>query len=94
MSCPEGSGDSEFHQFIIAEQAETFTPKDRRKKRFDDAVADAILAAELTRDASDTVPILGPLKALMTTLITLLKHVRVGITMCNTSHRTKWKTRM
>jgi hypothetical protein len=94
MSYPEGSGDSEFHAFITAEHAETFTAKDRRKKRFDDAVEDAILAAKLTRDASNTVPILGPLKALMTTLIALLENVRVGITICNTSHRTKWKTRM
>jgi hypothetical protein len=56
----------------------SMTPKDRKRKRFDDAINATITIAKLARDAGDSSPLLGPLKASMGMLVTLLETVKVG----------------
>ncbi|PVG02915.1 hypothetical protein CPB86DRAFT_724318, partial [Serendipita vermifera] len=58
------------------ETPSSMTPKGRKRQRFDDAINAAIVVAKLARDAGDTSPLLGPLKASMGMLITLLENVK------------------
>ncbi|PVG02919.1 hypothetical protein CPB86DRAFT_486423 [Serendipita vermifera] len=52
------------------------TTKERKKRRFDDVINGAIAAAQVTRDAGDSVPLLTPLKASMSGLVNFLETVK------------------
>ncbi|PVF98144.1 hypothetical protein CPB86DRAFT_389260 [Serendipita vermifera] len=54
----------------------SMTPRERKKKRLDDAVNNAITIAKIAKDTGETIPLLAPLKASMGIVITLLEIVK------------------
>ncbi|PVF92192.1 hypothetical protein CPB86DRAFT_830154 [Serendipita vermifera] len=54
----------------------SMTPKERKRRQFENAINSAILAATVARSAGDSTPLLGPLKGLMGSLIGVLENVK------------------
>jgi hypothetical protein len=81
MSSGGRPGPSNQHQATDARHPGTpasMTPRERKKQQFENTVNSAIMAATVARNAGDTTPLLGPLKGLMGSLITMLENVKVG----------------